>query len=164
MFVSILRVISIDESSPLWNISRSLRSRLGSNGRKRERARDAGYISCENFPALDLKKTFWTFPRYSSCFMWNVEMGRTSGRRAARSFCEAILWQNDRLLGCWATRRWRLWLFTIYKKIPEILVGNFRSVRTVRVVYHLPKISGLSRRARLDSSYNMKLVRNSRNL
>ena len=57
-----------------------------------------------------------------------------------------------------------LMLFTIYKKIPEILVGNFRSVRTVRVVYHLPKISGLSRRARLDSSYNMKLVRNSRNL
>ena len=46
----------------------------------------------------------------------------------------------------------------------EILVGNFRSVRMVRVVYHLPKISGLSRRARLDSSYNMKLVRNSRNL
>ena len=30
------------------------------------------------------------------------------------------------------------------KKIPEILVGNFRSVRTVRVVYHLPKISGVS--------------------
>ena len=55
-------------------------------------------------------------------------------------------------------------LFTIYKNIPEILVGNFRSVRTVRVVYHLPKISELSRRARLDSSYNMKLVRNSRNL
>ena len=55
-------------------------------------------------------------------------------------------------------------MFTIYKKIPEILVGNFRSVRTVRVVYHLPKISGLSRRARLDSSYSMKLVRNSRNL
>ena len=43
------------------------------------------------------------------------------------------------------------WLFTIYKKIPEILVGNFRSVRTVRVVYHLPKISGLSHRTRLDS-------------
>ena len=57
-----------------------------------------------------------------------------------------------------------LMLFTIYKKIPEILVGNFRSVRTVRVVYHLPKISGLSRRARLDSSYNVKQVRNSRNL
>ena len=56
-------------------------------------------------------------------------------------------------------------LLTIYKKkIPEILVGNFRSVRTVRVVYHLPKISGLSSRARLESSYNMKLVRNSRNL
>ena len=51
-----------------------------------------------------------------------------------------------------------------FKKIPEILVGNFRLVRTVRVAYHLPKISGLSRRARLDSSYNMKLVRNSRNL
>ena len=49
-------------------------------------------------------------------------------------------------------------------KIPEILVGNFRSARRVRVVYHLPKISGLSRRGRLDSSYNMKLVRNSRNL
>ena len=58
------------------------------------------------------------------------------------------------------------WLFTIYKKIPEILVGNFRSVKTVRAVHHLPKISGLSRRAstRLDSSYKMKLVRNSRNL
>ena len=25
-------------------------------------------------------------------------------------------------------------LFTIYKKIQEILVGNFRSVRTVRIV------------------------------
>ena len=60
--------------------------------------------------------------------------------------------------------RGRLWLFTIYKRIAEILVGNFRSVRTVRIVYHLPKISGLSRRARLDSSYNMKMVRNSRNL
>ena len=57
------------------------------------------------------------------------------------------------------------WLFTIYKKIPEILVGNFGSVKTVRVVHHLPKISGLSCRAsRLDSSYKMKLVRNSRNL
>ena len=56
-------------------------------------------------------------------------------------------------------------LLTIYKKkIPEILVGNFRSVRTVRVVYHLPKISGLSRHTTLDSSYNMKPVRNSRNL
>ena len=42
-------------------------------------------------------------------------------------------------------------MFTIYKKIPEILVGNVRSVRTVRVVYHLPKISGLSHRTRLDS-------------
>ena len=30
---------------------------------------------------------------------------------------------------------------------------------TVRAVYHLPKISGLSRRARLDSSYNTKPVR-----
>ena len=57
------------------------------------------------------------------------------------------------------------WLFTIYKKILEILVGNFGSVKTVRVVHHLPKISRLSRRAsRLDSSYKMKLVRNSRNL
>ena len=56
-------------------------------------------------------------------------------------------------------------LLTIYKKkITEILVGNFRSVRTVRVVYHLPEISGLSSRARLESSSNMKLVRNSRNL
>ena len=55
-------------------------------------------------------------------------------------------------------------VYHLQKKIPEILVGNFRSVRTVRVVYHLPKISGLSRRARLDASYNMKLVRNSRNM
>ena len=54
-------------------------------------------------------------------------------------------------------------LFTIYKKS-----GNFGwkfSVgKTVRIVYYLPKISGLSRRARLGSSYNMKMVRNSRNL
>ena len=53
----------------------------------------------------------------------------------------------------------RLRFLTIHKKIPEILVENFRSVRTVRVVNHLPKISGLSRRP----SFNMKLVRNSRN-
>ena len=46
----------------------------------------------------------------------------------------------------------------------SVCPGNFPSARTVRVVYHLPKISGLSRRARLDSSYNMKLVRDSRNL
>ena len=50
------------------------------------------------------------------------------------------------------------------KKIPgnfgrEFLVGKNGTCR-----HHLPKISGLSRRARLDSSYNMKLVRNSRNL
>ena len=57
------------------------------------------------------------------------------------------------------------WLLTIYKKILEILVGNFGSVKRVRVVHHLPKISRLLRRAsRLDSSYKMKLVRNSRNL
>ena len=37
------------------------------------------------------------------------------------------------------------------------MVWNFLSARTVRVVYHLPKISGLARRVRLDSSYNMKL-------
>ena len=66
MFVSILRVISIDESSSLRNISRSLRSRLGSSGRKREGARDAGYISCENFfqilkNPLDILEVFWLF-------------------------------------------------------------------------------------------------------
>ena len=55
-------------------------------------------------------------------------------------------------------------VFTIYKKkIAGILVGNFHAVRMVPVVYRLPKISGLSRRARMDSSYNMKLVLNSRN-
>ena len=52
----------------------------------------------------------------------------------------------------------------IYKKILEILLGNFRLVRTVHLIYHLLNISGLSRHARLDSSYNMKLVQNSRNL
>ena len=36
--------------------------------------------------------------------------------------------------------------------VSQFLVGNFRSVRTVRVVYHLANISGLSRHARLDSS------------
>ena len=39
----------------------------------------------------------------------------------------------------------RQWLFTIYKKIPEISVWNFPSVNTVRVV--CPKIFGLSRQA-----------------
>ena len=34
----------------------------------------------------------------------------------------------------------------------------------VRVVYHLPKISGLSRFVRLDSSYNVKLGKLARNL
>ena len=37
-------------------------------------------------------------------------------------------------------------LFTISKKLSEISVWNFRSVNTVRVVYHLPTISGLLRR------------------
>ena len=54
------------------------------------------------------------------------------------------------------------------KKNPEILVVNFPSVRMAGVIYHLPKISGLSRRTSLDSSllvsYNMKQVRNSRDL
>ena len=45
------------------------------------------------------------------------------------------------------------------KKNPEILAGNSRSVRTICVVYNLPKISVLSPSARLDASYNMKLVR-----
>ena len=66
-------------------------------------------------------------------------------------FCPHVWF--GRLVGC----------LPFIKKIPEILLGNFRSVRTVCVVYHLPKISGLSRRAR-HSSDNMKLVRNSRNL
>ena len=43
------------------------------------------------------------------------------------------------------------------KKLPEILVGNFRSVRTVRVVYHLPKISGWRATLDLYFSYHMKL-------
>ena len=34
----------------------------------------------------------------------------------------------------------------------------------VRVVYHFPKISGLSRFVRLDSSYNVKLGKLARNL
>ena len=49
----------------------------------------------------------------------------------------------------------------VYKKIPEILVWNFWSVRAVGVVYHfLSKIPGLWCHATLDSSYNMRLVRN----
>ena len=44
----------------------------------------------------------------------------------------------------------------IYQKNPAILVGNFHWVRTVPVVHHLLKVSGLSRHAsRLDSSYKM---------
>ena len=41
---------------------------------------------------------------------------------------------------------------------------DFHWERTVPVVHHFLKVSGLSRSAsRLDSSYKMKLVRNSRN-
>ena len=47
------------------------------------------YISWKIF--WDLKIILWTFSRYSSCFMWNVEMGRSSGERAERFFCEAIV-------------------------------------------------------------------------
>ena len=63
---TILRVISIDESSSLWDISRE-----------------------KIF--WGLKIILWTFSRYSSCFMWNVATGRSSGRRAERFLCEAIL-------------------------------------------------------------------------
>ena len=55
-------------------------------------------------------------------------------------------------------QRGHLGLFTIFKKNSGNFGWEFRSVRTVRVVYHMPKISGLSPRARLDSTYNMKLV------
>ena len=43
---------------------------------------------------------------------------------------------------------WLSRLFTIYKKNPEILVGTFRSVRTVRVVHHF--LNFLDCRATLD--------------
>ena len=72
-------------------------------------------------------------------------LGEHSTRKACKSPAEGEKQRRNR--GC----------LPFIKKIPEILVGNFRSVRTVRVVYQLPKISGLSRCARLDSSYNMKL-------
>ena len=61
--MSVLLVITTDESSSLWNISRE-----------------------------SLEKITQAFSRYSSCFMGNVEMGRTSGRRKVdrpRDFCEA---------------------------------------------------------------------------
>ena len=63
MHASVLLVITTDESSSLWNISRE-----------------------------SLEKITQAFSRYSSCFMRNVEMGRTSGRRKVdrpRDFCEA---------------------------------------------------------------------------
>ena len=47
------------------------------------------YLSWKIF--WGLKIILWTFSRYSSCFMWNVEIGRSSGRRAERFFCEAIV-------------------------------------------------------------------------
>ena len=47
------------------------------------------YLSWKIF--WGLKIILWTFSRYSSCFMWNVEMGRSSGERAERFFCEAIV-------------------------------------------------------------------------
>ena len=63
MHVSVLLVITTHVSSSLWNISRE-----------------------------SLEKITQAFSRYSSCFMGNVEMGRTSGRRKVdrpRDFCEA---------------------------------------------------------------------------
>ena len=59
----------------------------------------------------------------------------------------------------WGWERERQVVYHLYK-IPDILVGNFWSVRTVCVIYHWPKISGLSPHTRLNSSYNMTLVRN----
>ena len=47
------------------------------------------YLSWKTF--WGLKIILWTFSKYSSCFMWNVEIGRSSGRRAERFFCEAIV-------------------------------------------------------------------------
>ena len=76
MYVSILRVISIDVS--IWNISRKKFS--------------------------GLKKFLWTLSRYSGCFMWNVEVGLSSGRRDARFFCKAFVrgkmttfWEDEQL-------------------------------------------------------------------
>ena len=48
-----------------------------------------GYLSWKIF--WGLKIILWSFSRYSSCFMWNVEIGRSSGRRAERFFREAIV-------------------------------------------------------------------------
>ena len=47
------------------------------------------YLSKTIFSAV--KNFLLALLRYSCCFMWNVEMGRTSGRLAARFFCEAIV-------------------------------------------------------------------------
>ena len=43
-------------------------------------------------------------------------------------------------------------------KVQIMKEKKFRSVRTVRVVNHLPKISGLSHRTRLDSTIGDKSV------
>ena len=92
------------------------------------------------------------------------ECPRTGKARRGGALIQRTRWLacvgfNERARGTLARRgEEAYWLFTICKKIPEILVGNFRSVRTVSVVYHLLKISWLSHRARLDSSYSMKLV------
>ena len=92
------------------------------------------------------------------------ERPRTGKARRGGALIQRTRWLvcvgfNERARGTLARRvEEAYWLFTIYKKIPEILVGNFRSLRTVSVVCHLLKISWLSHRARLDSSYSMKLV------
>ena len=85
MYVSILPVISINESSLLSTYE---------------------YLSWKIF--LGLKIILWTLSRYFSCFMWNMEMGRTSGRRAARFFCKTIV--CGKMTAFWVVepRRWRL--------------------------------------------------------
>ena len=91
------------------------------------------------FDRWGLKIILWTVSRCSSCFMWNVEIGRSSGRHAARFFVKqssVAKWPpSGRTLGGWVTRRWRLHV---------LYVGRYQA---------FPGVAGVSAAANMGDRY-----------
>ena len=106
--------------------------------------------------------TFW-LTSFKTCFEAFANWTWLSTRNRIEFTVNCLAWPQGhfRIKTKFSSRQG---LFTISKKNAKSFGWDFRSVRTVGVVYRLPKISALSRRARLDSSYNIKLVRNSMKL
>ena len=69
----------------------------------------------------------------------------------------SVSWQSDDSFSQESPIHFLVVYHWFIKKIRQFWLGNFHWVRTVPVVHHLLKVSGLSRHAsRLDSSYKMK--------